>query len=106
MGMLDTVRCEHHSVTPLDIEWQTKSGARLLDRYTIDGNGLLWRERWDAEYIDGYRPRTRERFTGTMTFGTDIHQQWWEYRAELVDGHLVSIARLAPADKAFDELYV
>jgi hypothetical protein len=106
MGMFDTVRCALPQVTPPDVEWQTKNLDCLLDLYTIDAHGQLWRECLDPDSVDGYGPPIQVCVTGSMTFGTEVRREWWAYRATLERGLVVAIARVAPADKAFDDLFL
>ena len=111
MGMFDTVRVEMripgYSDIP-DVDFQTKDLDCGLDIYTISGNGELYKELWDYEWVDNdaipiikghlkriedtYRREYLTNLNDSITFYTIINDTVWrEYTATFKNGKLTHI---------------
>jgi hypothetical protein len=125
MGMFDNVTCEYPLPMPEDLgeltqeqiqntNYQTKNLANGLDRYKIDKDGFLWREKVDGyheegdpkaksmmdrlgRFVETSRTWRKEPITCTVDFyefftEQDSNDYWVEYQASFTDGKLNQIS--------------
>jgi len=113
MGMFDWIKVEQkipgYAEIP-DEEFQTKSFENCMEHYVITGNGQLYREEWEYEWIDdeerllkGYSQRIEESYRrvyltdyhGDVIFYTSHpHREggvWRDYTARFTEGKLARI---------------
>jgi len=135
MGMFDDVTCAYPLPMPEDLgeltqeqiqnaSYQTKNLANCLDRFRIDKDGFLWREKVDGyheegdpkaksimgrlgRFVETSRNWRKEIITCTVDFYEFFTQQesndyWVEYQACFVDGKLnqISLIKFEKEDNA------
>lgn len=113
MGLYDTLKIEmkipgYHSIP--DNEFQTKSFDNAMENYVITGNGEIYRETWEYEWIeddssilkgyskqveDSYRREYLTDYHGDIIFYTNkpINEDrvWRDYTARFTEGKLTRI---------------
>lgn len=91
MGMFDYITCEY----PLGDTraecciFQTKDTPDCyLSEYTITNEGRLILA---SSRLRGFKGEEDQNFHGSITFYTDVGNEWLEYQAIFIDGNLVDI---------------
>lgn len=109
MGMFDWIAVEVPlpDVVQNESEYQTKDFDCLMEKYVINKNGELYKEKWEYEWVDdpnsvfggyerkiegSYRREYLTNFHGDITFYNGrVRGKWRDYKARFTEGRLSSI---------------